>query len=671
MLLETAARDTSRPEDERAKALQIMQWLGPSPDIELLLPLAVDPRPEVRRQATLLLGLHSDPAAMTRLIALLKSNDSVVQRLACEGLARHHQPVAWDALSPVLASKDRFTAWAARRVLETTPRNAWQHAVLTDDNPRVFLVGATALALVATDASTAQTILNRSLQFMQGFLSDADFVDLLRLQQLVLLRAELAPEAVPELRKVLAEEFPSSSATINRELIRLLAYLQVDWIIDRYVNELEQDWPSEDKLHLAMHLTFLRSGWTTPQKMAVFQYLSTSGEDGNSVPGYLQNAALMLGNQFTEPELILALQQGRQNPGSALAALLRLPHQLTPVQLAHVQTLDQQLKGEAGESIRRLRIAVVAILARDGSEPAQCYLREIYDADPTRRVEVALGMAEASAEDNWSYLVRSLPILDPDDARQMLVTLRQVRQWPTEAEPYRQVILVAERLENEGAAEAIALLEHWQGFAHRGEEIPWQVALQAWKGWFKDKYPDQPVPELTISDGNGKWDEQGLLKQLGRAEQEGLGSPDNGKAVFAKGQCASCHRFAGEGESMGPDLTGVSKRFLKREILDSMLYPSKVISDQYAGKTVYTTGGKVYSGIVAPGAANEIVVLQSNGQKARLSEDDVDEIEPSGVSAMPEGLLDRLTLEEIVDLFAYLMSDNDRLSRSLGPTTRK
>ena len=385
----------------------------------------------------------------------------------------------------------------------------------------------------------------------------------------------------------------------------------------------------------------------------------------------MQNASLHLGSQLSEAELALALQNGRQNPGSALAALLRLPNQLSPEQRAQVEALDGQLEGASGESERRLRIAIVAILARDGSSEANHYLRKIYDADPTRRVEIAMGMAETNDDANWPYLVRSLPILDPDDAKQMLVKLREMREWPTDAEAYRQVILIAERLGDDGASDAIALMERWQGYASSGNTLPWQTALQAWKSWFKEKFPDQPVPELVVSKTESKWDQQSLLKHLGRAEQEGLGSPDAGKAVFVKAQCASCHQFGGAGETMGPDLTGVAKRFLKREILDSMLFPSKVISDQYAGKTVYTSSGKVYSGIVARGTDGETIILQSNGKKVRLPEQEIDEIEPSGISAMPEGLLDVLSLEEITDLFAYLMSDTQRVTQADSATTLK
>ena len=93
---------------------------------------------------------------------------------------------------------------------------------------------------------------------------------------------------------------------------------------------------------------------------------------------------------------------------------------------------------------------------------------------------------------------------------------------------------------------------------------------------------------------------------------------------------------------------------MKKQLLESILYPSHVISDQYASRTVLTNNGRTFTGIVAGGGQDEIVVLQSTGEKVRIEKNDIDEIVPSRKSSMPEGLLDTLTLEEISDLFAYL-----------------
>lgn len=129
-----------------------------------------------------------------------------------------------------------------------------------------------------------------------------------------------------------------------------------------------------------------------------------------------------------------------------------------------------------------------------------------------------------------------------------------------------------------------------------------------------------------------------------------------GAVVFEKSLCSKCHRYGDHGEAMGPDLTSIAKRFTRKEILQSLLYPSHVISSQYVAKTLLLTDGRQLSGIVAPGPEGEQVVLKSDGEKVSVPEQEIDEVHPSNVSAMPVALLDELSLEQIADLFAYLNS---------------
>ena len=654
-----AARDVRRPDGERNQALQAMHWLGPQPSVDLLRELTGDVRPAVRQHAAFLLGLYPGVRTQQRLAQLLNDPNAIVRRRACEGLVRCGMSAKLSRLNPMLNSDDRFECWAARQVLERKDSAATQKLVESPDT-RAFLVGATAALREKPTTGRAQAIIAKSVDLMEGFMSDRDFVDLLRVQQLALIRGGLKPTDVPKLGKRLALEYPSSSHRINRELVRLLVFLNEDSIMDRYVQQLNREHSEEEplaeKIHLAMHLTFLKAKWSSDDKLKVFEYLASPPNAGNSLPGYLQNAAYQFGESLEPDELLTALARGPENPSSSLAALLRLPDMLTGEQMDSLQQLDQDLLEYDDETHRRLKVGIVAVLGRDGRPQATEYLRTIYDRDPTRRIEVALSMAATDDARNWKYLVRSLPILEPVDALEVVNKLKTIRQWPADAEPYRQVIIVAERLKEKGAKDAIELLEFWQGVKHEGKDIQWKEGVKAWKKWYLAKYPDAAVPEMIVSAEGGKWDASTLLQHLKRSRQEQTGSTERGRNVFVKAQCINCHRVGSDGESMGPELTNVAKRFLPGEILDSMLFPSKVISDQYAAKTVTTHNGEVYTGIVADGSIDELIILQTNGQKLRVPRDEVEEIEPSRISAMPEGLLDTLSLEEITDLFAYLLT---------------
>jgi putative heme-binding domain-containing protein len=141
---------------------------------------------------------------------------------------------------------------------------------------------------------------------------------------------------------------------------------------------------------------------------------------------------------------------------------------------------------------------------------------------------------------------------------------------------------------------------------------------------------------------------------------------DLGREAFHAAQCGRCHRFQSEGGSVGHDLTGVGNRFSAAEVLESVLLPSKVISDQYASKTLLLADGRSLTGAVAPAVDGWVNVLQSSGEQVRIAENEIDEIVPSKLSIMPEGLVNILTRDEILDLIAYLRSGGNRDDRAFA-----
>ena len=136
----------------------------------------------------------------------------------------------------------------------------------------------------------------------------------------------------------------------------------------------------------------------------------------------------------------------------------------------------------------------------------------------------------------------------------------------------------------------------------------------------------------------------------------------HGKAMFAAANCYTCHHFAGEGGSVGPDLTGLAGRFSPRDVLESVLEPSKVISDQYAASEITTTSGKVIYGRINNYNGNGIVVntdMQDPNALVTINRNEVESMVLSKVSMMPTGLLNMLHEDELLDLMAFLLSRGD------------
>ena len=144
---------------------------------------------------------------------------------------------------------------------------------------------------------------------------------------------------------------------------------------------------------------------------------------------------------------------------------------------------------------------------------------------------------------------------------------------------------------------------------------------------------------------------------------------ENGRKMFAAGNCFGCHRYGNEGGAMGPDLSGIAGRFSRRDLLESIVDPSKSISDQYQAVRILTADGKVVTGRVVNLAANNIKINTNMLDPTAVTDVDhrlIEEMAPSPVSMMPAGLMNTLNEEEALDLLAYLLSRGDPKHEMFG-----
>ena len=133
---------------------------------------------------------------------------------------------------------------------------------------------------------------------------------------------------------------------------------------------------------------------------------------------------------------------------------------------------------------------------------------------------------------------------------------------------------------------------------------------------------------------------------------------ERGKEAYALSQCLACHRFGNEGGSTGPDITAVSSRFSRTDLLSSILEPSKVVSEQYQNITVTKKDGDDVTGRLLEDTDTKLVLATNplTMDKTEIKKSDVKSRVPSKVSPMPEGLVNILSREEILDLLAYIES---------------
>ncbi len=165
-----------------------------------------------------------------------------------------------------------------------------------------------------------------------------------------------------------------------------------------------------------------------------------------------------------------------------------------------------------------------------------------------------------------------------------------------------------------------------------------------------------------------EWKLDELLPIVDKGLQGGR-DPERGRRLFGLAGCAACHRFEQDGGAVGPDLTGVAGRFSVHDLLESMVEPNKVISDQYAAITIQKKNGELISGRVGNLFGTTLNIVENMfepGRMANVNRADIESMEISRVSMMPEGLLNSLEQDEILDLVAYLLARGN----SKGPASR-
>ncbi|HEX7897616.1 MAG TPA: HEAT repeat domain-containing protein [Planctomycetota bacterium] len=134
------------------------------------------------------------------------------------------------------------------------------------------------------------------------------------------------------------------------------------------------------------------------------------------------------------------------------------------------------------------------------------------------------------------------------------------------------------------------------------------------------------------------------------------GDAARGRAVFAGKTvaCSKCHKVGGAGGDVGPDLSGIGLQFGRKDLAESVLYPSRRVREGYGLVVVRTKGGEVLTGILRGETGEELILRDAEGVTRRVAKEEVERRKAGELSMMPENLRASLSLEEFADLLAYL-----------------
>jgi putative heme-binding domain-containing protein len=129
------------------------------------------------------------------------------------------------------------------------------------------------------------------------------------------------------------------------------------------------------------------------------------------------------------------------------------------------------------------------------------------------------------------------------------------------------------------------------------------------------------------------------------------GDKGNGRALFIK-HCQGCHRLYGQGEQVGPDLTGGNRDNLDY-LLSNLIDPSAVVDKDFRMTRILTADGRLLTGLVTA-ESERTITLRTSTESVVLEKNSIESRSITDQSPMPSGMLDLLTDDQIRDLITYL-----------------
>jgi putative heme-binding domain-containing protein len=139
-----------------------------------------------------------------------------------------------------------------------------------------------------------------------------------------------------------------------------------------------------------------------------------------------------------------------------------------------------------------------------------------------------------------------------------------------------------------------------------------------------------------------------------RESLELQGDTTRGKGVFAK-VCAACHQLEGVGHALAPNLAAMQNRG-PEAILSNVLVPNREVNPQYLNYVLVTTDGRALTGMIAAETATSVTLKRADNAMDTVLRIDIEQLQSTGVSLMPEGMEKQIDKQAMADLLAYLQS---------------
>jgi putative heme-binding domain-containing protein len=141
------------------------------------------------------------------------------------------------------------------------------------------------------------------------------------------------------------------------------------------------------------------------------------------------------------------------------------------------------------------------------------------------------------------------------------------------------------------------------------------------------------------------------------ADAKKIGDATRGRALFISAQlsCTKCHRVGPEGANVGPELTAVSRGLSQELIVEAVLWPKRQVKEGYLLTQIVTTDGQRFQGFKHAETATALTLRNTDDNRLHAFEKSAIRKRNDAGTIMPDGLVDRLSQQELADLLRYLM----------------
>lgn len=319
--------------------------------------------------------------------------------------------------------------------------------------------------------------------------------------------------------------------------------------------------------------------------------------------------------------------------------------------------IDLELSTDFSEASQATCRTILRSLAFSGDETSLEHVVSVFENEPERRGMAAWALSQSSLQHpadlrHWQLMVRSLPVVEGQDAISVMQALKRFRLRANKAQWVRQVILKGLRLPESEQVHAVLLLQHWTAVPAKSAGL-WTVSQ--YQEWFQQEYPDSAPAILPVDLPNRRWSMPNLMPGIHDIHPDEAMLKE-GAGIFESAGCVKCHRRGATGTANGPDLTTLGWRRQKSEILKSLLYPSHDLNEDYPAVTVALKDGTTISGLLQAAAGDRLSIFTTAAEKKEFAASEMDTIRRQPISAMPEGTLELLSLEQIQSLIVWLTS---------------